>query len=231
MTMRTLLLCLLTTAVTVTAQAPRPPAPAATADPTFYSVAYIEVKSSARVTAIQQLKWYRDSIRANSASLRTEIFEQVDRPGHLLLVETWQSQAAFDAGTPAIRKKLTDAIEPSRLSGWDVRPYRTLSVASGAAEATGRSVFVISHVDVTPDPKIAAMLKDLAEKSRLEDGNVRFDVLAHTMRSNHFEVIETWSNQRALDNHAAAAHTRQYRDDVQPMLGSPLDERIYKAVE
>jgi quinol monooxygenase YgiN len=149
----------------------------------------------------------------------------------LLLVETWQSQAAFDAGTPAIRKKLTDAIEPSRLSGWDVRPYRTLSVASGAAEATGRSVFVISHVDVTPDPKIAAMLKDLAEKSRLEDGNVRFDVLAHTMRSNHFEVIETWSNQRALDNHAAAAHTRQYRDDVQPMLGSPLDERIYKAVE
>ena len=86
-------------------------------------------------------------------------------------------------------------------------------------------------MDVTPDPKIAGMLKDLAEKSRLEEGNVRFDVLAHTMRSNHFEVIETWQNQKALDNHAAAAHTRKYRDDVQPALGSPLDERIYKAIE
>jgi quinol monooxygenase YgiN len=212
------------------AQAPRPAAPTTT-DPTFYSVAYIEVKPSARATAILALKQYRNECRINDASLRTELFEQADRPGHLLLVETWQSQAAFDAGTAAIRKRLTDAIEPIRLSGWDQRPYKTLSVASGAAVPTGRSVFVISHVDVTPDPKIAGMLKSLAEKSRLEDGNVRFDVLAHTMRSNHFEVVETWANQKALDNHAAAAHTRQYRDELQPALGSPLDERIYKAIE
>jgi quinol monooxygenase YgiN len=200
-------------------------------DATFYSVSYIEVKPSGRGTAVLALKQYKDALRINTASLRTELFEQVDRPGHLLLVETWESQAAFDNGTPALRKRLTDAIEPIRVSGWDLRPYKTLSVASGAAEPTGRSVFVISHVDVTPDPKIAGMLKALAEKSRLEDGNVRFDVLAHTMRSNHFEVIETWQNQKALDNHAAAAHTRQYRDEVQPALGSPLDERIYKVIE
>jgi quinol monooxygenase YgiN len=223
------LLLLAVVAAPLRAQAPRPAAP--TTDATFYSVAYIEVKSSARANAIQVLKWYRDALRVNTASLRTEIFEQADRPGHLLIVETWQSQAAYDADTSGIRKRLTGTIEPIRLSGWDQRPYKTLSVASGAAEPTGRSVFVISHVDVTPDPKIAAMLKDLAEKSRLEDGNVRFDVLAHTMRSNHFEVIETWANQKALDNHAAAAHTRQYRDELQPMLGSPLDERIYKVIE
>jgi quinol monooxygenase YgiN len=229
--MRTVALLLFITVTTsLGAQAPRPVTPPAT-DQTFYSVAYIEVRSSARATAIQALKLYKESIRANTASLRTELFEQADRPGHLLLVETWQSQAAFDSGTAMFRKRLMDSIEPLRVSGWDQRPYKTLSVASGAAEATGRSVFVISHVDVTPDPKIAGMLKDLAEKSRLEEGNVRFDVLAHTMRSNHFEVIETWQNQKALENHAAAAHTRQYRDDVQPALGSPLDERIYKAIE
>jgi hypothetical protein len=34
-----------------------------------------------------------------------------------------------------------------------------------------------------------------------------------------------------LDAHAAAAHTRQYRDELQPMTGSPLDERVYKVVE
>jgi quinol monooxygenase YgiN len=226
---RTVVLFLLASAPLV-AQAPRPSA-LATTDATFYSVAYIEVKPSGRGAAVLALKQYKDALRINTASLRTELFEQVDRPGHLLLVETWESQAAFDNGTPALRKRLTDAIEPIRVSGWDLRPYKTLSVASGAAEPTGRSVFVISHVDVTPDPKIAGMLKALAEKSRLEDGNVRFDVLAHTMRSNHFEVIETWQNQKALDNHAAAAHTRQYRDEVQPALGSPLDERIYKAIE
>jgi len=223
------LLLLVVIAPSLGAQAPRPVTPPAT-DQTFYSVAYIEVKPSGRAAAIQAFKWYKDTVRIDTASLRTELFEQADRPGHLLLVETWQSQAAFDAGA-ATRKRLTDSIEPVRLSGWDQRPYKTLSVASGGAEPTGRSVFVISHVDVTPDPKIAGMLKELAEKSRLEEGNVRFYVLAHTMRSNHFEVIETWQNQKALENHAAAAHTRQYREDLQPALGSPLDERIYKAIE
>jgi quinol monooxygenase YgiN len=58
-----------------------------------------------------------------------------------------------------------------------------------------------------------------------------FDVVQHTMRANHFTVIEIWENQRARDAHAAAVHTRQYRDVLQPMSGSPLDERLFKAVE
>ena len=225
------LLAFISVVAPVAAQGPARGSAPATTDGMFYSVAYIEVKSSGRAAAIQTLKWYKDQLRINTASLRVEILEQVDRPGHLLLIETWQSQSAFDAGTPALRKRLNDTLQPIRLSDWDQRPYKTLSVASGGAEPTGRTVFVISHVDVTPDPKIAGMLKDLAEKSRLEDGNVRFDVLAHTMRSNHFEVIESWQSQKALENHAAAAHTRRYRDDLQPALGSPLDERIYKAIE
>ena len=122
----------------VSAQEPARGAASATADQTFYSVSYVEVKPSGRATAVQALKQYQDALRINTASLRTELFEQVDRPGHLLLVETWQSQSAFDNGTPALRKRLTDAIEPVRVSGWDQRPYKTLSVASGAAEPTGR---------------------------------------------------------------------------------------------
>ena len=75
------------------------------------------------------------------------------------------------------------------------------------------------------------MLKDLAEASRKEAGNVRFDVVQHTMRANHFTVVEVWRDQKALDAHVAAPHTRQYRDTLQPMTGSPLDERVYKAID
>ena len=56
-------------------------------------------------------------------------------------------------------------------------------------------------------------------------------IVQHVMRANHFTVIETWRNQKALDAHAAAAHTRQYRDELQPMTGSPLDERVHKPIE
>ena len=199
-------------------------------DTTFYSVAYVDVKPSSRSAAITALKQYRDVTHRDDNNIRLELFEQADRAGHMLIVETWKTSAAFDA-KQAARKQMMDQLETMRISGWDARPYKTLTVASGSAEASGKSVYVISHVDVAPDPKVAAMLTTLAQASRLEEGNVRFDVLLHTMRSNHFQVIETWQSQKALDNHAAAAHTKKYRDDIQAALGSPLDERVFKAIE
>jgi quinol monooxygenase YgiN len=202
----------------------------APADTTFYSVSYIEAKPSSRTVAVGTLKQYRDIVRRDDSNIRLELFEQADRPAHFVIVETWKTPAAYDAKASQ-RKQLADSMESMRVSGWDTRPYKTLTVASGTAEATPKSVYVISHVDVAPDPKIAGMLTTLATASRLEDGNIRFDVLLHTMRSNHFEVIETWQNQRALENHAAAAHTKKYRDDLQASLGSPLDERVYKVIE
>jgi len=199
-------------------------------DTTFYSVSYLEVKPSSRGVAIATLKQYRGTTHRDDSNIRLELFEQADRAGHFVIVETWKTAASFDAKAGA-RKQLADSLEAMRISGWDTRPYKTLSVASGPAEATNKSVYVISHVDVAPDPKVAGMLTTLATASRLEDGNIRFDVLLHTMRSNHFEVIETWKSEKALENHAAAAHTKKYRDDLQAALGSPLDERIYKAIE
>jgi quinol monooxygenase YgiN len=199
-------------------------------DTTFYSVSYVEVKPSSRTQAVALLKGYRESTRRDDFNIKLELFEQADRAGHFVIVETWRTPAAFDAKA-GVRKQLADQLEQVRTSGWDTRPYKTLSVASGPAEATNKSVYVISHVDVAPDPKIAGMLTALATASRLEDGNIRFDVLLHTMRSNHFEIIETWKSEKALENHAAAAHTKKYRDDIQPALGSPLDERVYKIIE
>ena len=129
------------------------------------------------------------------------------------------------------RSRLIDALAPIRVSDYDQRPYKTLSIGPAPPAANSRAVSVVSHVDVTPDPRVAAMLRRLAEASRAEEGNLRFDVLQHTMRANHFTVIETWQSQKAFDAHVAAAHTRQYRDELQPLTGSPLDERVYKAVE
>jgi autoinducer 2-degrading protein len=75
------------------------------------------------------------------------------------------------------------------------------------------------------------MLRQLADASRKDDGNLRFDVVQFSVRPNHFTVVEQWRDQKALDAHVAGEHTRQYRDDLQPLTGSPLDERVYTAVE
>ena len=203
---------------------------ASAADPTAHAVGYVEVMASARNTAVAALKRYRETNRKENGYLHLELFEQAGRPGHFVIVETWRDQTAIDAHAGAL-KQLRDALQPIRLSDYDQRLYKTLTVGPPPPPPNSRAVSVVSHVDVALDPRVPMMLKKLAEDSRQEEGNVRFDVIQHTMRANHFTVIETWQNQKTLDAHVAAAHTKQYRDELLPMTGSPLDERVFTAIE
>jgi quinol monooxygenase YgiN len=204
------------------------------ADTALYAVSYIEVMSSARTATVTALKQYRDTSHQEDGYVRFELLEQIGRPGHFAIIETWKDQKAFDAHEMAAHvKHVQDAIRSIRLSDYDQRLYKTLTVASTAAVKNGQAVHVVSHVDTVGGGQTDApgLLKRLAEASRKEQSCLRFDVLQHTMRANHFTVIEVWENQRALDAHAAAPHTKEYRDGLQPMAGSPLDERLYRAVE
>jgi quinol monooxygenase YgiN len=209
----------------------RPDAPA---DSSFYAVSYVETRSSSTKEASEALHRYRDASRKVEGFVRIELFEQIGRPGHFVVLETWRDQQAFDARDAAIQKQLIGALQAIRVSDYDQRPYKTLTTARSSASPDAQAVYVVSHVDIAPNsqgPPSGPLLTSLAEASRKEPGNLRFDVLQHTMRGNHFTVVEGWRNQQAFDAHVAAPHTRQYRDTLQPMTGSPLDERVYKAID
>jgi quinol monooxygenase YgiN len=216
-------------AALVRAQSPAPAAPAA-ADQTFHAISYVETAVSGASEALKALRAYRDAAARQDGHVRVDVFEQIGRPGHWVVIETWRDARTFDARDAALGQRLTDALKAIRVSGWDQRPYKTISVAAPRGAAGATAVSVISHVDVAPNPAVAPMLARLADISRQEPGNLRFDVLQHTMRGNHFTVIETWKDQAALDAHVAAAHTRHYRDEILPLTGSPLDERVFKTV-
>lgn len=195
------------------------------------AVAYVEVKAASAAAGRTVLRQYRDAIGKAVSSTRVEIFEQSARAGHFVIVETWRDQATFDARDSAARSQLTDALAPIRVSGYDERTYKTLTTAPAVAAPSRGTLFVITHVDVVPNPQAPEILKRLADASRKEDGNLRFDVVQYSVRPNHSTVVEQWRDQKALDAHAAAAHTRQYRDEIQPLTGSPLDERVFTAVD
>jgi quinol monooxygenase YgiN len=199
-----------------------------------YAVSYVDVLPSARTSIVAALKQYRDASRKDGGYVSFDLLEQIGRTGHLAIIEGWKDQQALDAhGMSAHARQWQEALQPARLSGYDQRPYKVLTVASPRAPAGPQTIFVVTHVDTVPGPQTdgPGLLKRLAEASRLEQGNVRFDILQHTMRANHFTIIEAWQNQNALDAHAAAAHTKQYRDTLQPMSGGPLDERLYNALD
>ena len=164
--------------------------------------------------------------------MRLEFFHQMGRPGHFAVIETWANAKALEAHAAAAHtKEYRSKLDQIRLSDYDQRPYKTVTAMPPGAP-NEKAVYVITHVDIGGQGTNAPeLLRRLADASRKEEGNVRFDVLQHAMRANHFTVIEVWRNRQALDAHAAATHTRQYRDALGPIAGSPLDERIYEVAE
>jgi quinol monooxygenase YgiN len=228
--MRTLFVLLVTAAVLSVPTTGEPQ----TTDTARYAIAYVEVAASSVAPAQAAFARYRDAVARESGFAGLDVFEQLGRPGHFALVETWRDQAGFDAHqTAASLTTVKDALQPIRISGYDQRPYKTLTVAPARGKEGRNVVVVVSHVDIGGGGQIdvPAMLRTLAEASRAEPGCLRFDVTQHMMRANHFTVVEVWADQQALDRHAMAPHTKQYRDNVQPVAGSPLDERAYRRVE
>jgi quinol monooxygenase YgiN len=106
--------------------------------------------------------------------------------------------------------------------------YRMAS-ASGAVAAE-EPLYVVTHVDVMP--KFTAdgreLLSQFAADSRKDAGAVRIEVFEELGRPNHSTVVEVWESRKAYDDHLAADHTRAYRAKLQPMLGSPFDERLHR---
>jgi quinol monooxygenase YgiN len=219
------LLPLLIGTVLLNAQAPP--------DSTAYSVAYVDILPASRTAAVSALKQYRDASRKDEGFQRIEFFEQAARPARFCIIETWANSGDLDTHAASAKAKdFRNKIDSIRLSDYDQRPYKTLSLGAAPNDRSSRGTFVITHVDIGGQGTNAAdLLRKLAEASRKEEGNLRFDVLQHTMRANHFTVIEEWQTAKTAETHAAATHTKEYRNSLAPIAGSPLDERIYKAVE
>ena len=203
-----------------------------TTDPAFFAVSYVEVMPGSRAAGVAGLKQYRDASRKDEDFVSLELFEQIGWPAHFALVEKWADQKAFDAHGMAMHtKQMLTKLDAIRVGPYDQRSYRTLAIGPAPA-VNDRAIVVLTHVDIGGrDLDAPALLKKMVEDSRKDEGNVRLDVLQGSTRPNHFTIVETWQNQKAFDAHNAAAHTRQFRDTVNPVLGSPMDQRLFKVLE
>jgi quinol monooxygenase YgiN len=200
----------------------------------MFSVAYLDVAPASARAAADRLKQYRAAAQHDEGFVRAEFLEQVDRPGRFMLLEAWRDQKALDAHiAKSETNKLLDSLQGMAIGAYDQRPYRPLSTMPAPASFPPAAVYGVMHVDTTPTPDSNAvgLLQTLAAASRKEDGNLRFDVLQHPMRANHFTVIEVWRDKKSADAHALAAHTKTFRQDLLPILGSPYDDRLYRPIE
>jgi quinol monooxygenase YgiN len=207
--------------------APANPTATATVRVAYFEVAPAEIN---RVSAA--LKDYRQTAMRAPGALRVEALQQIGRPAHFAVYEIWRDNGSMTAhATAADSKKLDAAIQAARVSPTDDRPLSIVGPASATIPGTG-GVYVLTHADSVPPSRDAAeaALKELAIKTRQEPGNTDIQITVQPNRNNHFFIFEVWKDEKAVDAHAVADHTKRFRDTFGPFSGALFDERVYKSV-
>src|SRR5438309_71557 len=71
------------------------PAPAQTT--AFYAVTYLDVATTSVPQGIELIKKFRDASRRENGNLEFTTLQETSRPNRFVIMEGWQSQAAYDA--------------------------------------------------------------------------------------------------------------------------------------
>jgi quinol monooxygenase YgiN len=106
-------------------------------------------------------------------------------------------------------------------------------VSMPTASAQDNAVYAVSYIDVAPSARGTAttLLQQFANGSRKDAGNVRFDILQRMAPSNQFAIVAVWKDQNAYDAHLGAAHTKEFREKIKPLLISAIDDRVHTGME
>src|SRR5690242_14640275 len=78
------------------------------------------------------------------------------------------------------------------------------------AQETG-AVYVVTYFELQPTGKrdAATLLKGLRDATRQDNGNLRAELLESAARPGQYVMLTAWKDQKALDAHVAAAHTKE----------------------
>ena len=199
----------------------------------LYIVTYFDVAPTTAAESAAIVRQYAEASRKEDGNAGFEAFQEIGRPSRFAILEVWREKKASDAhSAAAVATAFRDKLQPLMIGGSGVRPHGGLSVAAPKTQVPSDAIYVITHVDVFPVHKDAAieLVKTQADAARKGDGNLRFDVLQWDGHPNHFTLVEVWRDRKAFDASATAAHTKDFRQKLTPLEGALYDERLYQTV-
>jgi quinol monooxygenase YgiN len=162
------------------------------------------------------------------------MLQEASRPNRFVIIEAWQDDSSFQVHESAeYTAQFRSRLRIIHNSPYDQRVHHSFAVGPERGARVGM-LSVVTHVDVPPPRKdeAEALLKSLAEQSRKDEGNARYDVFQQNApRANHFTVFAAWNDENAFASNQMTPHTRQFRVLLGPLLGAPYDERLYKPLD
>jgi quinol monooxygenase YgiN len=113
----------------------------------------------------------------------------------------------------------------------------TMTLVGCAASVVGNApagspVTVVAHLDVARAglDRAQGYLRDYVLASEHQPGALRMQLLQQVAASNHFTLVEVWASDDAYEAHIASPEVRAFHARLDPLLGSPHDERIFTSI-
>jgi quinol monooxygenase YgiN len=198
-----------------------------------YVVIYVEFKPLDTKAAGRVLDDLAAQGLASVGVIRFDVLQQVDRRNFFAVFEIWSSAQTFAAfknslATQDIFTRLAPLLE-APLDERDGNLLEGTVNPRGRDEVSGQ-IFVITHVDVDPQfvDQALPVLDTFVSDSASDPGVQTFALLSQSPTPNHFQLIEVFANRQAFDAHVGTQHTLDFRNDLQPFIGAPYDERLYQ---
>ena len=209
-----------------------PPAPPAPPVGPIHAVSYIEASPESAAKAAGALRAYRAATAKEAGAVRVEIYQETTRPNRFVVDEDWREIAAYEAHAKI--SKLAETLQAGHLAPPDIRVHATWWTPPAPKGNAAAAYYGFTHIDVSP-PRLAeleAMLKPFVEKSHLQAGAMRFDILQGAApKRNHLTLAEAWSSEAAFRAHQNSAAAVEFRDRLGPILGALYDQRLYKLLK
>ena len=119
-----------------------------------------------------------------------------------------------------------------RMFRWALPLSVVMFVFGAPAYADDSSEVVeVIHLDIIPTPTFMTdavpLIKQFVLDSRKDPGVKSFTMITWDPTTNHFQLIGRFQNKRAFNLHVSAPHTVDFRNQLQPFIGAPYDERLY----
>lgn len=233
-------------------------------DKPSFIVTYIEADVTRTDDVVALIRKQTEQSKADPGNLRFEGLQRIGEPNHFVILEAWtEPEARANHAAAEHTIAFRNALEPMLYAPYDERPHVGLVAVDPASlpAGTDSTIYVVTHADIIPTEQFAPcgrqvdpngpcgneMMTNLAAFSRKHEGNIRFDVLTQSNRSNHMTVVEMWDGAASQAAHQVNPEKKAFRNQlsgipaeggVNPdpqfvlnmLTGSLWDERLYHLI-
>jgi quinol monooxygenase YgiN len=95
-----------------------------------------------------------------------------------------------------------------------------------------QTLHVVARITARPDTidQVRAILESMIAPTHRETGCIVYELFQNTQDPTDFTFVEEWTDDAALDQHAATPHIAGVQPQLRELIAAPTDVRRYRHI-